>query len=95
MAKKDCELFIKWRGDAGGLNHIRGEKVCSRACPALMPILCSPQVPKFSMEEEALAGQSAAAAPPSASAAVSGRVAQLMGGLGLHSDAMLQDEDDL
>jgi hypothetical protein len=47
------------------------------------------------MEEEALAGQSAAAAPPSASAAVSGRVAQLMGGLGLHSDAMLQDEDDL
>ena len=90
MAKKDCELFIKWRGDAGGLNHIRGEKVCSRACPALMPALSSPQVPKFSMEEEALA-----AAPPPASAAVSGRVAQLMGGLGLHSDAMLQDEDDL
>jgi hypothetical protein len=28
VAKKDCELFIKWKGDAGGLNHIRGEKVC-------------------------------------------------------------------
>lgn len=31
VAKKDCELFIKWKGDAGGLNHIRGEKV--RAAP--------------------------------------------------------------
>jgi hypothetical protein len=60
-----------------------------------MPIIRSPQVPKFSMEEEVLAGQLAAAVPPPASAAVSGRVAQLMGGLGLHSDAMLEDEDDV
>ena len=43
VAKKDCELFIKWKGDAGGLQQIRGEKVwgvlpncvCQwRACPS-------------------------------------------------------------
>jgi hypothetical protein len=35
VARKDCELFCKWKGDAGGLNHIRGEKVCRRAAAAL------------------------------------------------------------
>jgi hypothetical protein len=97
---QDCELFIKWKGDVGGLQQIRGEKVgaassvsitmtifvCVRREPALSLLL---QVPKFSLEEEALADKSAAPPPPSA---VSGRVAQLMGGLGLRgttdSDAM-------
>ena len=34
VAKKDCELFIKWKGDAGGLQQIRGEKVgaANRVC---------------------------------------------------------------
>ena len=53
-------------------------------------------MPKFSMEEEALAGQTAHAAPPSASSAVRGRVAQLMGGLDLHApadDGALGDDD--
>jgi hypothetical protein len=48
------------------------------------------------MEEEALAGQTAHAAPPSASSAVRGRVAQLMGGLDLHApadDGALGDDD--
>ena len=35
VARKDCELFIKWKGDAGGLNHIRGEKVRRPAAAAL------------------------------------------------------------
>ena len=54
--------------------------------PALNLLL---QVPKFSLGEEALADKSAAPPPPSA---VSGRVAQLMAGLGVRgttdSDAM-------
>ncbi len=32
VAKKDCELFIKWKGDAGGLQQIRGEKVAAANC---------------------------------------------------------------
>ena len=40
VAKKDCELFIKWKGDAGGLQQIRGEKVwvLPVACMSLLPL---------------------------------------------------------
>ena len=53
IAKKDCAQFIKWKGDAGGLNHIRGEKVRARgqrlqlpppyAC-ILCPFISGPQI---------------------------------------------------
>ena len=41
VAKKDCELFIKWKGDAGGLQQIRGEKVgaANRVHLAPAPVL--------------------------------------------------------
>ena len=64
----------------------------------LTPASCAPssQVPKFSMEEEKLAEQSADAALPLASTAVSARVVQLMTGLGLraptHGDDMGDDD---
>ena len=43
------------------------------------------ELQRLALEEEKLAVQSTHAPPPSASSAVSSRVAQLMGGLGLHA----------
>ncbi len=99
VARKDCAQFIKWKGDAGGLNHIRGEKVRARGQRLrvlLAPASCphSSQVPKFSMEEEKLAEQSADAALPLASSAVSARVVQLMTGLGLRATTHGDDMGD-
>ncbi len=72
------------------------------ACMSLLrPVPCivshvSRQVPKFSVEEQALADKSAAGPPPPTASSVSTRVAQLMGGLGLRattgSDAMGDDD---